>query len=469
VQIIEARQFGGPEVLAPVEAPEPVAGDGEAVIDVVVAPTLFVETQIRRGWGRDWFPVEPPYVPGAGVAGYVRAVGDGVDPAWVGRRVVADTRAGGYAERVAVPADALITVPGGLGLDAAAAVLHDGRTALELVEVVGIRPGQWVLVTAAAGGLGCLLVQLAHGAGARVIGAARGKQKLDLAVELGAELAVDYSEPDWPLLVLDATGGAGVDVVFEGAGGEIGGAAFEVTAPGGRFSAHGAPSGGFVAVDRSEAKRRGITMFGIDDVRLGPGEAKRASERAVSAVASGRIRPVIGQTFPLVKAADAHAAIEAREVIGKTLLVTDRNDGSAAVFTDVERRYLGSRRLGRLATIGPDGAPQNLPVAYWVNTADETIDIGGPALRESQKFRNIKADPRVSFVVDDIATPEDSVGPGGQRGRGLEIRGRAETLVVEQPLMQGFTNDVIRIHPRRIVAWNLDGPGPNTRDAATRP
>jgi NADPH2:quinone reductase len=252
----------------------------------------------------------------------VHSVGDEVDPAWLGRRVVADTRAGGYAEQVVVPAKTLIEVPDALSLDDAAALLHDGRTALELVDVVGIRPEQWVLVTAAGGGLGCLLVQLAHAAGAHVIAAARNKEKLDLVVELGADLAVDYSEPDWPLRVLDATGGAGADVVFDGAGGEIGGAAFEVTAPGASFSAHGAPSGGFVAVDRSEAGRRGITMFGIDDVRLGPDDAKRASERAVSAAASGRIRPVIGQTFPLEKAGDAHAAIEAREVIGKTLLVT---------------------------------------------------------------------------------------------------------------------------------------------------
>ncbi len=187
------------------------------------------------------------------------------------------------------------------------------------------------------------------------------------------------------------------------------------------------------------------------------------TKRALSEAAAGRIKPVIGRTFPLEQAADAHAAIENREVIGKTLLVTDGNDPGAATFTNVERQYLRTQGLGRLATIGHDGAPQNLPVAYWVNAADDTIDIGGPALGESQKFRNITADPRVSFVVDDIATAEESVGPGGQRGRGLEIRGRAETLVVKQPLMHGFTNDVIRIHPRRVIAWNLDGPGLNAR------
>ena len=188
------------------------------------------------------------------------------------------------------------------------------------------------------------------------------------------------------------------------------------------------------------------------------------TERALADAATGRIKPVIGRTFPLEQAADAHAAIEAREVIGKTLLLTNGREPSTTAFTDVERAYLRAQPLGRLATNGPNGAPQVNPVAYWMNDGAETIDIGGPSLRESQKFRNIQSDPRISFVVDDIATPEESLGPGGQRGRGLEIRGRAETLVVEQPLMNGFTNDVIRIHPRRVIAWNLDGPGPNIRD-----
>jgi NADPH2:quinone reductase len=318
---VVATQFGEPDVLTTVDAPDPVAGPGEAVVDVSVAPTLFVETQIRRGWGRDWFPVEPPYVPGAGVAGHVQSTGEGVAPGWVGRRVVADTREGGYAERVAVPAETLITVPDVLGLDEAAAVLHDGRTALRLTDLVGIRRGEWVLVVAAAGGLGCLLVQLAHTSGAHVIAAARGKQKLDLVLELGADVVVDYSDAGWPRHVLEATAGAGANVVFDGAGGELGRAAFDVTAPGARFSAHGAPSGDFVTVDRSEGERRGITMFGIEDVRLGPVEAQREAERAVSEAAAGRIKPVIGQTFPLERAADAHAAIEARDVMGKTLLL----------------------------------------------------------------------------------------------------------------------------------------------------
>ncbi len=98
----------------------------------------------------------------------------------------------------------------------------------------------------------------------------------------------------------------------------------------------------------------------------------------------------------------------------------------------------------------------------------ETIDIGGPDLRHSQKFRNVEADPRISLVVDDQATPEESVGPGGQTGRGLEIRGTVEILLAQRPLIEAFSTDILRIHPHKIIAWNLDGPGYNTRPVAPK-
>jgi NADPH:quinone reductase len=325
MRVVQATRFGGPEVLVTTEMADPIAGPGQVVVDVAVAPVLFVETQIRRGWGREWFPVTPPYVPGNGVAGTVISVGEGVDPGWVGRHVVTDTGErggnGGYAEQAVVSAERLIPLPDGLGLHEAAALLHDGRTALRITEVVRIRPGEWVLVLAAAGGLGILLVQLAHAAGARVIGAARGKPKLDLARELGADAVVDYSEPGWTEQARQVTGGKGPDVVLDGVGGHIGWAAFEVTASGGRFSAHGAPSNEFAKIDPAEARGHRVTVFGIEQVQLARADANRLTELALSEAAAGRIRPVIGQTFPLERAADAHAAIEARSVIEKILLL----------------------------------------------------------------------------------------------------------------------------------------------------
>ncbi|MDN3355960.1 zinc-binding dehydrogenase [Actinomadura sp. DC4] len=312
MRAVRVERFGGPEVLTVAEVPHPVAGPGQAVVAVAAADVLFVEAQVRAGAGGEYFPVRPPYVPGHGVAGRVIAVGSGVDDGWIGRRVAGQLRDdGGYAERVAVAAEDLVPVPDGLDLREAAALLHDGVTALGLAESTGVREGERVLVTAAAGGLGILLVQLAHAAGATVVGAARGERKLDLIRTHGALVAVDYSEPGW-------TVPGGVDVVFDGAGGEIGRAAFDLTVSGGRFSAHGTPAGGFAL---PAGERRGVTVRGIEQVRFAPHEARRLLARALSEAAAGRLRPVIGQTFPLERAAEAHAAIEGRAVVGKTLLL----------------------------------------------------------------------------------------------------------------------------------------------------
>jgi NADPH2:quinone reductase len=323
-QVIEVTRFGGPEVLAVTTVPGPAAGQGEAVISVRVADVLLIDTLIRSGRATEWFPIRPPYVPGNGVAGQVTSVGEGVDPGWVGRRVISHTDgsggSGGYAEQVTVPSSQLVPVPDGMDLHDAATALHDGATALGLAARTGFQSGGWVLVMGAAGSMGLWLVQLARAAGARVIGAARGTAKLGLIREVGADAAVDYAEPGWREEISKATGSAGPDVVFDGVGGQLGREALEITAEGGRFSAHGAASGGFAPIDANEARRRRITVRGIEQVQFGPGEHESFARRALSELSAGRIKPVIGRTFPLDRAADAHAALEARSVIGKTLL-----------------------------------------------------------------------------------------------------------------------------------------------------
>ncbi len=315
---ILVERFGDPDVLVAHEALDPVPGPGQVVIDVAVAPVLMLDVAVRQGRGP--FPTKPPYVPGAGVAGRVRSVGPDVPQGWIGRTVVADVT-GGYAQRVAVDVTAMVPVPGGLGVADAAALLHDGRTAARLMEVVPVRAGQRVLVTGAGGALGLLLVQQAVAKGATVIAAAGCQRKLDAAVQQGATAVVSYTDPDWPAQVREATAGAGVDVVFDGVGGAIGAAAFDLTAPGGRFSAHGAASSAFTAIDSTEAASRRIRVFGIDRVQLHGGEMRRVVALALAEAAMGRIHPVIGQTYPLAQAADAHRALESRTAIGKTLLL----------------------------------------------------------------------------------------------------------------------------------------------------
>jgi NADPH2:quinone reductase len=325
VRVVEAIGFGGPEVLVSGTRPDPVAGPDQVVVDVAVAGLTFVETQIRRGTDRWHERPALPYVPGGLVAGTVSAVGPGVEPAWLGRRVVAGTgETGGFAERAVAPVDTVVPVPDGLDLPHAVALYSDGATALGLTEHAGLRPDDRVLVEAAAGGVGSMLVQLARAAGAQVIGAARGPRKLAVVRDLGADAAVDYSRADWTGKVLRATGGHGPTVVFDGVGGSVGRDAFAVTARAGRFSIHGASSGEVTDVDEARARDRGVRLIGIEQLfGFGP-HLRRWTERMMAHAEAGLVRPLIGQTFPLDRAADAHAAVENRAAVGKTLILIRR-------------------------------------------------------------------------------------------------------------------------------------------------
>lgn len=316
VRAVVIRSFGGPEVLGIEHVEDPVPGDGQVLIDVEVANLTFVETQVRAGTGP--FPVELPLIPGNGVGGVVGVLGDGVDERWAGRRVVSSLRgSGGAAERAVADADALIEVPDTLALEDAVALLADGRTAMLQVEAAQVRAGDRVLVEAAGGGVGTLLVQLCRAAGARVIGAASRGENRDLAVELGAELAVDYTYAGWVEQVRHDRGG--LDVVFDGVGGRIGREAFSLLVPGGRMSSFGAASGEWTGVSAEQAAAAGVTL--VTGSPSTPAQLRAASERAILAAATGRLRPVIGQRVPWERIADAHRAIEARAPTGKTLLL----------------------------------------------------------------------------------------------------------------------------------------------------
>jgi NADPH:quinone reductase len=319
VRAVVLREFGPPDELVAAEVADPVTGPGQALVDVEIANITFVDTQLRAGRAPN--PAMAPTLPailGSGVGGVVAAVGDGVDGSLVSSRVVASTGRGGYAARVAVDAAALIPVPDGLGLPEAVALLADGRTALSLLRAAPVHAGETVLVPAAAGGVGSLLVQLAAAAGARVVAAAGGARKQELVRELGATRAVDYRQPDWAERVRAETGG-GVDLAFDGVGGAVGLAAFDLVRDGGRFSAFGMASGAFVQIPEGEAERRGIAV--IRGAPITPEDSRALQRQALAEAVVGRLRPVIGQRFPLERAADAHAAIEARATIGKTLLV----------------------------------------------------------------------------------------------------------------------------------------------------
>ncbi|WP_242887345.1 PPOX class F420-dependent oxidoreductase [Actinomadura litoris] len=138
-------------------------------------------------------------------------------------------------------------------------------------------------------------------------------------------------------------------------------------------------------------------------------------------------------------------------------------------FTEPETAYLSGQSLGRLSTIGPDGEPHVRPVGFRLND-DGTIDIGGPANAASRKYRNIQADPRVSFLVDDMTAPDDpdAVRPGW--GRGVEVRGRAEFVKGRMHIGEGyFSDDLIRIRPVRVISWHLDPAGPDQHARTVAP
>jgi NADPH:quinone reductase len=309
MRAIRVDEFGGPSVLKPVELPSPVPGPGEVLVSVEAAGVLFLDTLIRRRGG---FGTRPPYIPGRGAAGGVLAVGPDVPASWLGRRVLVDGP-GTYASEVAAPVSALVEVPAGLELPDAMALLHDGGTALALIGAIGVRPGETVLVLPAAGGAGSLLVQLARNAGARVVGAARGP-KLGLVRSVGADFAVDYAEPGWADAVRRKVGQ--VDVVLDGVGGELGTQAFGLVAEGGRYSNYGAAGGAPTSVSSPDVEVRDMSQL------AGFAAGRRArQERILALAAEGRLRPAIGGEFDLEKAADAHTALETRELAGKALLI----------------------------------------------------------------------------------------------------------------------------------------------------
>ncbi len=322
MRTIQVTRFGGPEVLEPRQAPSPVLRPGQALIAVEVADVLHVDGVIRAGAAEGWFDVQPPYVLGSGVAGRVIEVADRVDARWVGRRVVARTGStGAAAELAAAPTHALVPVPDELSTADAAALVHDGLTAAALAEAARPRPGARVLVTAAAGAMGILLVQLLLDAGARVVGAVRGREKAEVIRDLGAD-AVDYGAHGWADAAVERAGGR-FDVTLDGAGGAVGREAFLITADGGVFSAHGGPGGAFAPVTADAAAERGITLRGIRDLWLAPEEAGRLTAFALAGAAAGRLRPAIVRPLPLARAVDAHRVIDERRMAGKALLLVD--------------------------------------------------------------------------------------------------------------------------------------------------
>jgi NADPH2:quinone reductase len=322
---IRQYSFGPPSNLRYESVDDPSVGPDQVRIAVSSAGVHLLDTTIRRGDSGGPFPLPSlPMTPGREVAGTVDAVGSSVDPAWLGNRVVAHLgqASGGYAELAVVAAAALHAIPETVSDDVAVAMIGTGRTTMGILEGAALRPDDVVLITAAAGGIGNLLVQEAVAVGALAVGVAGGAAKVEVVRRLGATVAVDYLRPGWADAVRSALDGRPVTVVLDGVGGSLGREALELLGIGGRLLMFGWSSGTQLPLTAGDLLRLGITAGPAVGPKLlrRPGGLRELETAALAAAASGRLRPLIGQTFPLAKAADAHAALESRATTGKVVL-----------------------------------------------------------------------------------------------------------------------------------------------------
>jgi NADPH2:quinone reductase len=324
MRAIRLYQFGPAENLTFEEVPDPVPGAGQVLIAVEAAGVHLMDTALRQGTAGGG-PVAPPTlptIPGREVAGTVEAVGESVDARWVGKRVVVHLGPvpGGYAERAVARVESVHEIPEHVSAAHAVATIGTGRTAMGILEQAALTAEDVVLVTAAAGGVGSLFVQSARNVGATVVGLAGGAEKTRQVRELGAQIVVDYRQPDWVENIQENLGERDLTVVLDGVGGEVGRQAFELLGTGGRILMFGWSGGGPVEITTADLMKRGLSATWA----IGPKLMRRLRELESSALhhtIEGQWVPMV-TTFPLVKAADAHRALENRETVGKVVLTT---------------------------------------------------------------------------------------------------------------------------------------------------
>lgn len=315
MKAIVIHELGGPEMLRLEEVEKPVPQAGEVLIKTVAAGINYADTMLRQGT----YMVKPPlpFTPGFEVAGVVEAVGAGVTNWQAGARVMAKMRDGGYAEYAVAKERDVVPIPEGMDEGAATALLAQGLTALGLIK--DLRAGETILIHAAAGGVGSLLVQLAKKRGARVLGTASSAEKLALVTSLGADVGINYTETDWFEQVLRATNGKGADLIIEMVGGEIGRQNLKCLAPLGTMIVYGAASGEDYQISPLGLLPKMQTVKGYTLMLESAENVAAYSQELSDLVSAGQLQVSV-QTFPLAEAAAAHAAIEGRQTTGKVVL-----------------------------------------------------------------------------------------------------------------------------------------------------
>jgi NADPH2:quinone reductase len=317
---IQAVRAGGPEVLEAVDLPVPSPGPGQVLVRHQAVGLNFIDTYQRSGL----YPMKMPAVLGLEAAGVVEALGEGVTRFKAGDRVAYNGTLGAYTEAAVVPADRAVKVPDRVSLETAAAVLLKGMTAEFLVRRCHkVEPGQTVLIHAAAGGVGSILVQWAKALGATVIATVGSEAKAALARDHGADHVILYGEEDVAARVAEITGGQGVAVVYDGVGKDTFEASLKSLGRRGMLATFGNASGPAPAIAPLELATKSLflTRPRLFDYIATTAELDESAAALFAVLESGAVKIDVGQTFPLAETRAAHEALEGRRTTGATLLI----------------------------------------------------------------------------------------------------------------------------------------------------
>ncbi|KAJ56473.1 hypothetical protein ACMU_05890 [Actibacterium mucosum KCTC 23349] len=307
-----------------VDRDAPEAQSGQYLIDVTACGLNFADLLMGEGKYQERLPF--PLIPGMEVAGVVRAVGKGVDPAAVGQRVAAFCGAGGLAEQVAVPAERCLPVPEDMtDIEAAGFQIAYGTSHVALDHLARLKPGETLVVTGAAGGVGLTAVEIGALMGAKVVACARGADKLRVAQEAGAHHLLDSDTADLRAEI-KALGGA--DVVYDAIGGEQFDAILRATNPGARLLPIGFAGGAVPQIPANYLLVKNLTVFGFywgGYLKLHPEVVTGSMSTLMSWFAQGRLRPVVSQATPLPQAAQALDDLRARRSTGKVVITVNQS------------------------------------------------------------------------------------------------------------------------------------------------
>ncbi|HEV7515836.1 MAG TPA: quinone oxidoreductase [Thermoanaerobaculia bacterium] len=322
MKAIRVHQTGGPEALRYEEVPDPTPGAGEAVVRVEAAGVNFIDVYHRTGLYK---VASLPFTVGQEGAGTVEAVGDGVRELRPGDRVAWTSAQGSYAEKAAVPAAKLVSLPAGVTTRQGAAAMLQGMTAHYLAcSTYPLKPGDTCLVHAAAGGVGLLLCQIAKLRGARVLGTTSTEEKAALARAAGADEVILYTEKDFAAEVKRLTGGKGVQVVYDSVGKTTFEKSLDSLVPRGMMVTFGQSSGSIPPFDPGILNPKGslfLTRPSLFHYIASREELLARAGDILGWIAEGKLRLRTEFEFPLAQAADAHRALEGRKTTGKVLLI----------------------------------------------------------------------------------------------------------------------------------------------------